>query len=171
MSEHTQWLHNMSTPPKSVVKYTGLGGALSRSRPELAEAVSPRDSSGSPFGKAVRFNLPAAFRGASTAKVLAALEAQAQVDARTSPDRRLMALINRRAAELPLPDGCAVIKVEPKQEVLWGDLLSTLAIFSKSTDTVWLRSKSPSFSWALQRSAVSLLIPPAFIDRLMEASP
>ena len=40
MSEHTQLLHNMSTPPKSVVKYTGLGGAPSRSRPGLAEAAS-----------------------------------------------------------------------------------------------------------------------------------
>jgi hypothetical protein len=80
-------------------------------------------------------------------------------------------LINRRAAELPLPDGCAVIKTEPKQELLWGDLLSALAVLSKSTDTVWLRSKSPSLSWALQRSSISLLIPPAFMDRLLEARP
>ena len=171
MSDHTQLLHNMSTPPKSVVKYTGLGGAPSRSRPGLAEAASRNSSSGGPFGKAVRFNLPAAFRGASTEKVLAALEAHAQVDAQTPPDRRLIALINRRAAELPLPDGCAVIKVEPKQEVLWGDLLSALAVLSKSTDTVWLRSKSPSLSWALQRSSISLLVPPAFVARLLEARP
>jgi len=97
------------------------------------------------------------------------LEALPQGNDQISPDRRLITLINRRAAELPLPDGCAVIKTIPAHEVLWDDPLSALAILSKSNDTVWLRNKAPSLSEAVRRTAISLLIPPAFTDRLLEA--
>ena len=169
MNEHSNLLHNMSTPPKSVVKYTGLSWVVTRGIPGGSGVTSIKYAAGSQFGTVVRFILREDLRGASIKKVLAALEALPQGNDQITPDRRLITLINRRAAKLPLPDGCAVIKTNPAHEVLWDDPLSALAILSKSTDTVWLRNKSPSLSEAVRRTSISLLIPPAFTDRLLEA--
>jgi hypothetical protein len=169
MNEHSNLLHNMSAPPKSVVKYTGLSWVVTRGIPGGSGVTSIKYSAGSQFGTVVRFILREDLRGASIKKVLASLEALPQGNDQISPDRRLITLINRRAAELPLPDGCAVIKTNPAHEVLWDDPLSALAILSKSTDTVWLRNKAPSLSEAVRRTSISLLIPPAFTDRLLEA--
>jgi hypothetical protein len=46
--------------------------------------------------------------------------------------------------------------------VIWTDPLTVMAVLSKSTETVWLRAKTPSFGSALQRRSLSLLVPPAF---------
>ena len=80
----------------------------------------------------------------------------------------LYSLINDRAQTLTLPDGCAVIKSDHAHSVVWDDPLSALAILTKCTEPVWLRSKSPSLFSGLKHTAVSLLIPPNFVSQLPE---
>ncbi len=169
MNERQKLLHNMSSPPKSVVKYTGLSGLAECKIGGGSGVTSIKYLGGSQFGQALRFCLPENLRGLSPEKLLASLDGVVPVGERATCERRLSVLINRRAAELPLPDGCAVIKSDPAHEMLWDDALSALAILSKSTETVWLRSKSPALSLALQRSSVSLLIPSGFADLLKGA--
>jgi hypothetical protein len=84
--------------------------------------------------------------------------------------RQLNALINQRAQAMPLPEGCAVIVPRPEHAVLFADLLSTLAIFSKCAESVWLRSKTPSLIAARGYKEVSLLIPPNFCEQLLRFS-
>jgi hypothetical protein len=84
--------------------------------------------------------------------------------------RQLNALINQRAQAMPLPEGCAVIVPRPKHTVLFADLLSTLAVFSKCTESIWLRSKTPSLIAARGYQEVSLLIPPNFYEKLSRFS-
>jgi hypothetical protein len=119
----------------------------------------------------VRFTLRENLQGATVLELLHALGDTTQDGTQSSVNRRLITLINRRAKTLPLPDGCAVIKSQEYHQVLWDDPLSALAILSKSTDNVWLRSKSPSIHLALQRSSISLLIPLAFVGLLLEQHP
>src|SRR5450631_2283906 len=84
------------------------------------------------------------------------------------PRKHVIALIEECALKLPLPEGCVVIPVRPTHQVLWTDVLTTLAILTKSTATVWLRSKTPSISSIANRIAVSLLVPPGFASHLPE---
>jgi hypothetical protein len=86
-----------------------------------------------------------------------------------SAAEQLTWLINQRAKELPLPEGCAVIKTHVSQPEIWTDALSVLAILTKCTDTIWLRSKSPSLVSARTKRTVSLLVPPLFIHHLPKA--
>ena len=159
-------LHNMSAPPKSVVKYSGLA--------DLATDRSPGSSGGTGigfkgngvFGTPVRFALPAALAGKTPADVLRHLGADAQPD----PERQLCALINARANELPLPEGCAVIAALESHRLIWADALSALAILAKCSDAIWLRAKTPALNAALTRTQVTLLVPPLFAHRLPKES-
>lgn len=156
-------LHNMSAPPKSVVKYSGLA--------DLATVCSPGATGigckgNGVFGVPVRFALPADLAGKSPADVLRHLGADAQPD----PERQLCALINARANELPLPEGCAVIAALEGHRLIWADALSALAILAKSSDAIWLRAKTPALNTALARTQVTLLIPPLFAARLPKES-
>ena len=172
MRESTQLLHNMSAPPKSVVRYQGLSSLAAPSWPQH----NVLQDGG--FGAAVRFTLPLDWLGLEPAALLARLE-QAQTGmarpARRSAARKtgtadaaqqLAALINQRAQDLTLPDGCAVIASLPIHPVLWPDPLAALAVLAKCTGTVWLRSKTPSLVVAVRQASVSLLVPPAFVSRL-----
>lgn len=174
MNDHPALLHNMSAPPKSVVRYEGLSDFVLH-RPPGGSGVSsvgykPRTPGGTPrqFGTAVRFSLPPEFAALSAEALLAMLGAGATQPAERDPTSHLCALINARADALPLPDGCAVIPAEKKHPVLWDDPLSALAILCKCADTVWLRSKNPSLLAIQQRSVISLLVPPTFASRLTE---
>jgi hypothetical protein len=84
------------------------------------------------------------------------------------PTKHLIALIEECAIKLPLPEGCAVIPIKPTHQVLWTDVLTSLAVLTKSTATVWLRGKTPSISSIANRTAVSLLVPPGFASQLPE---
>jgi hypothetical protein len=162
MREAGALLHNMSAPPKSVVKYSGLAGlATVRSRGGSAGTGISSKADGV-FGTPVRFALPADLAGKTPADVLRHIGADAQSD----PVRQLCALINARANELPLPEGCAVISALEGHRLIWADALSALAVLAKSSDAIWLRAKTPALSAALARTQVSLLVPPVFADRL-----
>ena len=162
MTDRVALLHNMSAPPKSVMKYSGLSDLATDSGPSGTGITSLKFTNKGVFGKPIRFVLPEDFEDKSPADILRHLE----VDPTHDPKRKLVSLINARANELPLPGACMVIPVHKSHAQIWTDALSALAILSKCSDHIWLCSKEPSLKAALIRRHVSLLIPPLFVDRL-----
>jgi len=151
-------LHNMSAPPKSVVKYGGLS--------ELQQGQPGRVNVGqrpvNALAVALRFELPSEFKTCSAGQLLRHLG----IAPKRAAQSQLDALIDARAFELPLPPGCAVIACQSSHRLIWQDLLSVLAVLAKCSDTLWLRDKSPSLSSALARHRVSLLVPALFVSHL-----
>jgi hypothetical protein len=145
----------MSGPPKTVIKYSGL--AVNAAGP-LGAGV---------FGAPIRFRLPDEAGCKAAPGLLRMLKETAGAD----PERRLNELICRRADELPLPDGCVVVPPTSGHCIVWPDLLSALAVLTKCSDAIWLRSKAPCLLAGQQRRQVSLLVPPSFAARLPGASP
>ena len=161
-------LHNMSAPPKTLVKYSGLEGLTQQAGPGGSGVTGLKYTNPSVFGQAVRFVIPPAYFGQEPESILKLL--QISHDSKfTSATEQLSALINQRAKKLPLPEGCAVIKTNGQEPEIWTDALSVLAILTKSTDTIWLRSKSPSLAGARNKRTVSLLVPPLFAQHLPKA--
>lgn len=159
-------LHNMSAPPTTTVRYAGLGtqaessasvSKVSTSKKSSAKPINPRA-----FGVAVHFAIEQSMTSTTAIGILRRLKTKPGSNA----DATLAALIETRAAEFPLPDGCLLMprhSIElPASTVctLWPDLLSTLAVLSKCSDHVWLRAKSPSLSAALTRRSATLFVPP-----------
>ena len=169
MDQHTSLLHNMSAPPKSEVRYAGLSSLCTKDGPGGSGVTQLNYKGERLFGMPVRFNLGSEWRGLKPFEVLVRLDVAFHEGFDTDPSKQLALMINQRANELPLPEGCAVIPVDSSHLILWNDALATLAILSKSTDTVWLRSKTPAIVRALQRESISLLVPPIFAARLPEA--
>jgi hypothetical protein len=168
MNEQSTWLHNMSAPPKSVVKYSGLSDLFTKNGPGGTGICTLKFAGAMATGRAIRFSLPEKLRGASVEEILRFLDAKNMSRTPDSALKHLQALVNDRARELPLPPGCAVVRTSPDHPSVWPDPLSALAVLSKSTDTVWLRDKTPALSLAVQRTAISLLVPAAFSDQLKE---
>lgn len=167
-------LHNMSAPPKTVVTYTGLSGLAKQSGPGGSGTSAVAVRGADVFGLPLCFALPAAFTADTPEAVLAEVYAQAQSreagdmhDRAVLPiDTTLERLIDARAAELPLPDGCLVVPADDTHAMPWPDLLAALAVLAKCSDTVWLRAKTPSLTAALARRRASLLVPPRFAQAL-----
>jgi hypothetical protein len=159
-------LHNMSTPPTSVVKYSGLADLATVRSPGGSGVTGIGFKENGVFGTPVRFALPADLAGKSPADVLRHLGADAQPD----PQRQLCALVNARANELPLPEGCVVIAALEGHRLIWADALSALAILAKCSESIWLRAKTPALNAALARTQVTLLLPPLFAGRLPKES-
>jgi hypothetical protein len=168
MNARTRLLHNMSAPPKSVVKYEGLSGLALHRSPGGTGLTSVGYRNPAVFGRYVRFELPQAWRGLDALGILRSLEVAHDEAIHGRPERHLQMLVNQRADALPLPEGCAVVPTAHAHPMPWPDPLAALAVLSKSTDTVWLRGKTPALVAAVQREAVSLLVPPAFADRIAE---
>jgi len=84
-------------------------------------------------------------------------------DQPSSPEKILIIMINQQVRGLPLPDGCLVIPAQDHHPLWSTDPLTVLAIFSKSTRSVWLRAKYPMIAAGLQLREVSLLVPPNFV--------
>ena len=173
-AEHAPLLHNMSAPPKTVVTYTGLSGLAKQSGPGGSGTSAVAVRGADVFGVPLCFALPAAFTADTPEAVLAEVYAQAQSreagdahDRAALPiDATLERLIDARAAELPLPDGCLVVPADDVHAMPWPDLLAALAVLAKCSDTVWLRAKTPSLTAALARRRASLLVPPRFAQAL-----
>jgi hypothetical protein len=187
-------LHNSGVPPRSVIAYQGLGGLARTAGPGgsgLAGVSFGKQQAPKIIGTPIRFRLPDDYRGLDAAQFLAKWRIEsAAADAFTSsltgfltspstndssdlpvpteqcPETALISLVNQRARELPLPDGCAAIAPKEEHPLLWADALSALTIFAKSTRSVWLRSKSPALAAGMQGIQLSLLVPPEFAHRL-----
>ena len=155
-------LHNMSAPPKTIVKYSGLADLVEFGGRRTVIDLTLRSRAIGLFGTKVRFALPQELKGRSPGFLLRHLGVTALKDSA----RQLVALINKRASELPLPDGCAVIPALAEHPILWTDTLTALAVLTKCSDCIWLRDKSPALSTALQHKQVTLLVPPLFAGRL-----
>ena len=166
MKDETALLHNMSGPPHSVVKYSGLADLASTHGPGGSGVCGVGFKGRAHFGTPVRFVLPPELAGKSAADILRHLGVDPQPDA----GQQLAALINARARDLPLPEGCAVILASKSHRVVWADALSVLAVLAKCSHSIWLRAKSPALNAALQRRQVTLLVPPRFAGFLEEKS-
>ena len=160
-----QLLHNMSAPPKTVVKYAGLEGLAKQSGPGGSGVTGLKYTNPVINGLAVRFVLPTEFIGQDPEKIFRLLKID-RSDQFSTAESQLVALINHRADELPLPEGCAVMAVNDSHGVIWPDALSALAILTKCTDSIWLRSKTPSLASIKGKSSLSLLVPPLFTNQL-----
>ena len=160
-----QLLHNMSAPPKTVVKYAGLEGLAKQSGPGGSGVTGLKYTNPVINGLAVRFVLPTEFIGQDPEKILHLLKID-RSDQFSTAESQLVALINHRADELLLPEGCAVMAVNDSHGVIWPDALSALAILTKCTDSIWLRSKTPSLASIKGKPSLSLLVPPLFTNQL-----
>ena len=158
MTDSPTLLHNSGSPPRSTVKYEGLSGILGNAAGSDKKGlkVLSRDRE---FGTALVFRLPSSVRGLS-ARYLLPLCGKGEGSG--SPEKKLLRFIEARARELPLPEGAVVIPVREYHLEIYTDLLSVLAVLTKSSTSVWLRAKSPRLSALKNRREVSLLIPPAF---------
>ena len=158
--------HNMSTPPKSVVAFEGLGALAKKGVPGGSGLTSVGYQDSKFFGTAVRVAMHPKWWRLRTAGFLRLIEPESKRRSPKVAEARLHAHIERRATELPLPTGCLTIASKPQHPVLWHDALTVLAVLTKCADTVWLRDKLPSLAAALDLREVSLLVPPDFVDRL-----
>ena len=166
MDDRSALLHNMSAPPKSGVKYSGLADLATTAGPGGSGVTGGRFKGSGVFGTPVRFALPTELSGKSPNGILRHLG----IDPLSDPEQQLVVLINNRANELPLPEGCAVIQALEGHRLIWADTLSALAILAKCSDSIWLRSKNPAINAALARRQATLLVPPLFACRLPEVS-
>lgn len=166
MNDRANLLHNMSAPPKTVISYAGLSGLATKSGFGGTGLGSAKYSHNNVFGAFVAFRLPKGMRSRSPASILERLGEEAGPHA----EQELLNLIERRARDLPIPDGCLVKPCDRYHPSPWPDLVAALAVITKSSANVWLRAKSPSLSMIGKRSSLSLLLPPAFAARPKEMS-
>ena len=164
MDRQNPLLHNMSVAPKTVVKYSGLSEFARVGGPGGSGVAGIGYKGAGIFGIPVQFVLAPNLALMTPAQILSALGEKPKADS----ERQLAALINARAQELPLPEGCAVISGLKDSRRIWEDPLSALAILSKCSDSVWLRSKNPAIHAALKRQMVTLLVPPKFAALIPE---
>jgi hypothetical protein len=114
------------------------------------------------FGTPMRFQLDEEWRRLQPRVMLTRLGVKPERSPGIDPIQQLVLLINKRADELPLPDGCLAITSQQYHPIFWSDPLTALAILSKSSDTLWLRSKSPSLLAAAYYLSRTLIVPPNF---------
>jgi hypothetical protein len=156
MNETSALLHNMSSPPKSVIKYAGLSN-IGR-----AEEAKERGNKAGAFGTFISFRLPQSLCRMSPKSILKQLE----VDVVGDPKEFLLSLIETRARELPLPEACLVVPTNSAHPSPLPDLLSALAVITKSSQSIWLRDKSPRLSALKRMGQISLLVPPGFTENI-----
>jgi hypothetical protein len=164
MTEATALLHNMSSPPRSTVSYSGLSGRMDKVGPGEKGASDLLRGRGE-FGTALVFRLPKSVRGFSARYLLPLC---APEEGKSAPEKTILRLIEARARELSLPDGAVVIPVKEHHFKINTDLLSVLAVLTKCSASVWLRAKSPRLSALKTLREVSLLIPSSFTQNLEE---
>ena len=171
MEDVVPCLGNMSSPPKTVVTYSGLVGAIGvqTCRGYWAQGKSVGGMAGpfGVFGTPVRIVLPPNFVGKKPITILRRLGVKPLGD----HEQQLFGLINARADELPLPDGCVVTRRTEGEREIWTDALTVLAVLTKCSDVIWLRSKHPALQAAFERgAAATLLVPPLFAHNLPEVA-
>ena len=165
MSDQANLLHNMSSPPRTVVRYGGLSGLETSGHPETPGVTGNGCTHEGIFGCFVAFRLPKDMRKWTAAPMLEYLEIEVGVNA----EKTLIGLIEHRAKELPLPGGCVVKPSEKSHPCPWPDMMTALTIITKSSANVWLRSKTPALSRIRKHRSVSLLLPPAVANSVLEA--
>ena len=156
MSEFNTLLHNMSSPPKTVIKYAGLAN-IGR-----AEKSKDRGNHAGVFGTFISFRLPKNMGRMGPKSILKQLEVEVIGD----PKEFLLDLIETRARELQLPEACLVVPTKSTHPNPWPDPLSALAVITKSSQSIWLRDKSPRLTFLKRTREISLLVPPIFTENI-----
>ncbi len=164
MSDRANLLHNMSAPSKTVVKYAGLSGLAKPVQASGGGRGGLSDAHDGVFGGFIAFRMPPGLQIHAAGALLESLGKRIGRE----PNKKLIQLIERRAKELPIPDGCVVRPCKEHHPCPWPDLLAALAIITKSSANVWLRGKTPRLSAIAKRTEVSLLLPPGFAASLKE---
>ena len=166
MIEPAQLLHNMSSPPKSVVKYSGLSDGTANAGTDGIGVGDGRIIHDGVFGAFVAFRLAPDLRHRPPRAFLKHLG----IAPGSAPEKTLAGLIDQRARELALPDACVVVPSKQDHPSPWPDTLAALAVITKSSGSVWLRSKTPRLSALKKSSVVSLLVPPVYAAGIEELS-
>ena len=163
MIEGSAILRNMSTPSRTTIRYSGLTelvgqrthGSVSKSEPAYYQKYIGSS-------RPVLFRLPRGARSTNPKKLLTAIAPDAVTK---NPEQEIIRLIDERANQLPLPDGVAAVSAALSHEQIWDDILAALAVLTKSSGAVWLRSKAPRLSVLSGRTQVSLLVPFSCTDK------
>jgi len=157
MTEGSAIYRNMSSPPSTTIRYSGLADSFEGEDYDAvytSETACNRKFIG--LGRPILFRLPQGVRTTIPRKLLTAI---APDTVTKNPEQEILRLINERAKQLSLPDGVAVVSADPRHEQIWDDVLAALAVLTKSSGAVWLRSKAPRLSALSNRFQVSLLVP------------
>lgn len=96
MIEPAQLLHNMSAPPKSVVKYTGLSRGAATARADGIRVGGGRFKHDGVFGVFVAFRLPEFVRRLDPGSILKHIGVEYGAD----PEETLLSLIKIRSRQL-----------------------------------------------------------------------
>lgn len=152
------WLHNMSVPPRSPVRYEGLGDAMMERGADPSTLASSQRAGRSATALRIRFEWPSDWPSSDAGAILTRLGQTPGPD----PDSELVALIEARAAALPLPGGCLVLPPPYLSTGRCPDPLSALAVLTKCSRHVWLRDKTPNLAWIGERRRVALVVPAAY---------
>ncbi|NBP39558.1 MAG: hypothetical protein EBS73_13550 [Betaproteobacteria bacterium] len=163
--------HNMSAPPKSVIKYEGLSGLVKRNLPGGTGVTSVGYKNSYPVGTPMRFSIPQSLLRASPEELLVALEGDGRHGDSESTLDELTRRIAKHARAIPLPEGCAVIPTQAAFPSPLPGLLDALVVITQSTNSVWLKSKSPLLSRLHTTQSVSLLIPDRYANALLRSKP
>ena len=166
MIEASQLLHNMSAPPKSVVKYTGLSNATTTAGPGGTGVCGVRFAHDGVFGAFIAFRLPEVLHRRLPGIILEHLGLKPG----PASEKKLLGLIRERANALALPDACVVVPTKNDHPCPWPDPLAALAVITKSSANIWLRSKTPRLSTLRNISEISLLVPPGLAEQIKELS-
>jgi hypothetical protein len=146
-------LHNMSAPPKTVISFNGLDGSLKISGPGEGGVAGVR------YKPPAGVGIPVKFEWKGPVEAIDILLERGMTPGGNARNT-LIALIESKARELALPDGVAVIPFRESYEAPWGnDAMAALAILTKSSESVWLQSKSCTLSILQTRRSIALLIP------------
>ena len=154
-------LHNMSAPPKTTITYAGLADLAGGAKSEAPKRSNKPAKTARLV--ALRVSLPGCFP-TEPEDILRTLG----IDHGTDPATTLDELIEQRALQLPLPDGCLVLPMEMANRELATDPLTALAIVTKCSEFVWLRHKTPSLGRLERVTSATLYVPAAAADAMKE---
>ena len=129
-------LHNMSAPPRMVIRH---------------KAVAPA-------GSTLLFRLPPGARNSGPSGLLARLTGRRWTRGNPAAEAELRRRVNEHAARLPLPPA-ALIADSADEAGLVNDLLAVYAVLAKSSDRVYLRDKEPNLSRITPGRRVVLRLP------------
>lgn len=139
-------LHNMSVPPKTLVKH------------------QPRP--GRTFGVGIVFEIPALPGRSKQALTVAELRTILGLRASRGVDReqQLRDKLHRIAADLPLPASAIVTAQKQQKDRECFDVASALAVISKSSPSVYLRDKEPNLTRLVPGTRVVVIVPKEFAN-------
>ncbi len=163
MTEGSAVFHNMSAPSKTTIRYSGLAELVGgRDSFDVSKSQTACNRKNTGPSRPILFRLPQGVRSTNPAEILTAISTDTVAK---NPEQEVMRLIDERAAQLPLPDGVAVVPADRGHEQIWDDVLAALVVLTKSSGAVWLRSKAPRLSVLSDRFQVSLLVPFACVAK------